>query len=75
MKIAYEKMQKMLIIPITDSKKKMEAISNPGLNIPERLKQAVDTKKSIVKIREPYVVKCLLYQPGTIKEFVDRCVA
>ena len=57
-----------------DSMKKRKAIGNPTLNRPEMLRQAVDTKKSIVRIKAPYVVKCLLYQPGTIKEFVDKWV-
>ena len=55
-----------------DSMKKSKAVENLTLKRPEMLRQAVDTKKSIVRIKAPYVVKCLLYQPGTIKEFVDK---
>ena len=55
-----------------DSMKKSKAVENLTLKRPELLRQAVDTKKSIVRIKAPYVVKCLLYQPGTIKEFVDK---
>ena len=47
-----------------DSRKKSKAVENLMLKRPEMLRQAVDTKKSIVRIKAPYVVKCLLYQPG-----------